>query len=357
MGSHPFLQPEHTRPSLAHALWSGSNRSVIRNAVATLSAVLLLVTVTSCGNNDEDENGPPRELSVLYAGSLATVMEDGLGPAYTKLTGTRLRGEAHGSLGAAQLIRDGLRTPDVFISADPAVNEEILMGRANGDKSVWYGTFASSELVLGYSPRGPYADKFADIAAGRSASQWYDLLSEPDVRFGRGDPAIDPKGYRTLIMLDLATRHYGDPRLETLLGSDENPAQVLPEVSLMARVEAGQFDSGFFYRHEAVAAGLPFITLPDEINLGNAALSDLYSTAAYITPAGVRVPGAPILFTVTVLRGARHPKEGEEFIKFLVSDKSRLASFGFSATELAIAGDASAAPPVFRSSNSGRSAP
>ena len=321
----------------------------------TLAAVLVLVALASCGGNARDE--PRGEIRVLYAGSLAKVMEDGLGLAYTKQTGTRLRGEAHGSLGAAQLIRDGLRTPDVFISADPAVNEEILMGRANGDKSVWYGTFASSELVLGYSPRGPLAEKFADIASGRSVQQWYDLLSEPGVRFGRGDPSIDPKGYRTLIMRDLAVLHYGDPRLETLLGSDENPAQVLPEVSLMARVEAGQFDAGFFYRHEAVAAKLPFMTLPDEINLGNPALGDVYSTAVYVTPDGVRVPGAPILFTVTVLEEARNPKEGEDFVEFLVSDKRRLESFGFNATELSITGDASSVPPAVRSSPRDRSSP
>src|SRR5258708_5293181 len=66
--------------------------------------------------------------SVLYAGSLATVMENGLGPAFSKKSGIEYKGEAQGSLGGARMIHDGLRSPDVFISADPTVNETVLMG-------------------------------------------------------------------------------------------------------------------------------------------------------------------------------------------------------------------------------------
>src|SRR5881392_2154048 len=72
-------------------------------------------------------------VSVLYAGSLATVMENGIGPAFAKATGYGYQGEAQGSLGAAQMLRDHLRDPDVFISADPLVNLNILMGSQNGN--------------------------------------------------------------------------------------------------------------------------------------------------------------------------------------------------------------------------------
>src|SRR5205823_921791 len=73
-----------------------------------------------------------RTVSVLYAGSLATVMENGIGPAFEKATGYRYQGEAQGSLGAAQLIRNHMRMPDVFISADPLINTNLLMGPQNG---------------------------------------------------------------------------------------------------------------------------------------------------------------------------------------------------------------------------------
>ncbi|HVT17258.1 MAG TPA: substrate-binding domain-containing protein [Thermoanaerobaculia bacterium] len=95
-----------------------------------------------------------RIVSVLYAGSLGAVMENGLGPAFVKATGYTYQGEAQGSLGAAQMIRHRLRTPDVFVSADPAVNETVLMGAANGDLVKWYATVATSQLVLAFNPQG-----------------------------------------------------------------------------------------------------------------------------------------------------------------------------------------------------------
>ena len=97
----------------------------------------------SCSNRSKH-----RTVSVLYAGSLAGVMENGLGPAFSKATGYEYQGEAQGSLGAARLIHDHLRSPDVFISADPSVNEAVLMGGQNQNMVTWFVTMASSQLVL-----------------------------------------------------------------------------------------------------------------------------------------------------------------------------------------------------------------
>ena len=84
--------------------------------MAVVSALSLLASCTSTSRNEA--------VAVLYAGSLATVMENGVGPAFAKATGYEYKGEAHGSLGAARLIRDRLRSPDVFISADPVRQPE-----------------------------------------------------------------------------------------------------------------------------------------------------------------------------------------------------------------------------------------
>src|SRR6476660_7507568 len=98
-----------------------------------------------------------QKVSVLYAGSLATVMENGVGPAFTKATGYAFQGEAQGSLGGAQMIHDHLRAPDVFISADPLVNTNILMGPQNGNLVKWFAIVASSQLVLAYNPHSRFA--------------------------------------------------------------------------------------------------------------------------------------------------------------------------------------------------------
>jgi molybdate/tungstate transport system substrate-binding protein len=290
-------------------------------------------------------------VSVLYAGSLAAVMEDGLGPAFIKATGCSYQGEAQGSLGAAQMIRDHIRTPDVFISADPSVNQAILMGPKNGNLVRWFTTLASSQLVLAYNPHSKFATKFEDAA--NKELPWYEVLEMPGVRFGRGDPRIDPKGYRTLFMFQLAGKYYHREEIPALLGDPLNPAQVFPEIVLMARVESGQFDGGIFYKHEVIAHKLPYITLPPEINLGDQRFSAAYAQETYTTPAGEHVTGSPILFTITIPETVRHREAALSFVRFLLSSDELLEQFGFGKIAHQVGGDMLQVPPELRSFSSG----
>lgn len=278
-------------------------------------------------------------------------MENGVGPAFSAATGYQYKGEAHGSLGAARLIHDHLRSPDVFISADPSVNESVLMGSKNGDLVTWYVTLASSQLVLAYNPKSPFAAKLEAAAAGKTP--WYEVLATPGMRFGRGDPTIDPKGYRTLFLFDLAGKYYQRPEIPALLGDPLNPAQVLPEVALLARIESGQFDAGIFYKHEAVPHKLPFVSLPPEINLGDSRFSNLYAQATYTTPKGEHVSGAPILFTITIPKTVHDQEAAEAFVRFVLSSRELLEKFGFGIVEHRVGGDREQVPADLRSLCSG----
>ena len=53
----------------------------------------------------------------MYAGSLLKIFEDSLGPAFQNQTGFTFQGESKGSVQIANLILDGFRKPDVFVSA------------------------------------------------------------------------------------------------------------------------------------------------------------------------------------------------------------------------------------------------
>lgn len=309
-----------------------------------LLPVLLVAALLASGCTDRSQKP---SISVLYAGSLATVMENGVGPAFTKATGYPFKGEAHGSLGAARLIHDRLRSPDVFVSADPSVNESVLMGSKNGALVTWFVTIASSQLVLAYNPKSPFAARFAAAAAGRTP--WYEILETPGVRFGRGDPTIDPKGYRTLFLFTLAGKHYNRPEIPALPGDPLNPAQVLPETALLAHLESGQFDAGIFYKHEVVPRELPFVSFPPEINLGDPRLSALYAQATYTTPAGERVSGAPIVFTVTIPKTVHDPAGAEAFVRFLLSSPELLKGFGFGIIDHRVGGDRERIPQDLRS--------
>jgi ABC-type molybdate transport system substrate-binding protein len=68
-------------------------------------------------------------VNVLYAGSLVNLMERTIGPAFTKTSGDQFRGYAGGSNKIANEIKGGLRRGDIFISANPKVDDQ-LMGAA-----------------------------------------------------------------------------------------------------------------------------------------------------------------------------------------------------------------------------------
>jgi molybdate/tungstate transport system substrate-binding protein len=321
---------------------STGNREEMNHRLATLVVLVLFAypsLLLAAASN--------RTVSVLYAGSLAAVMENAIGPAFVHATGDEYQGEAQGSLGAAQMIRSRVRTPDVFISSDPSVNNDVLMGSKNGNLVKWYVDLASSQLVIGYNPQGKFAEKFHAAETGKIP--WYEVLETPGVRFGRGDPSIDPKGYRTLFLFHLAADHYHRPELASLPGDAMNPAQVFPEVVLMARVESGQFDAGIFYKHEVVAHKVPYISLPPEINLGASRFAAEYGKQTYTKPSGEKVTGSPILFTIMIPETVKHRDAAIQFVHFLLASPDLWTQFGFGILKHRISGDAATVPPELQS--------
>ena len=314
----------------------------LKKSIWVACLISLSTPSLACGSNQQAD----RTVSVLYAGSLATVMENGIGPAFEKDSGYRYQGEAQGSLGAAQLIRNHMRMPDVFISADPLVNVNLLMGPQNGNLERWFIVVASSQLVIAYNPHSKFSAKFEQAAANKIP--WYEVLATPGLRFGRGDPDVDPKGYRTLFMFELAAQHYHRQDILKLLGGPLNPAQVFPEVVLLARLESGQFDAGIFYKHEIIPRHLPYISLPAEINLGNPRHSDFYARESYTTTSGQKISGAPILFTISIPESARHHDAALAFVRFVLTSGKLLQQFGFGEGEHSSGGDRTQIPLPLR---------
>jgi molybdate/tungstate transport system substrate-binding protein len=251
------------------------------------------------------------DVNVLYAGSLVNLMEHGIGPAFDKATGEVFRGFGGGSNGLANQIKGKLRRGDVFISANPAVND-ALMGAANGDWVSWYISFAQSPLVIGYNPASRFA---ADL----KSKPWYEVLREPGVRIGRTDPKLDPKGALTLQLLARAEQVYHQPGLAQ--GAPDNPAQVQPEESLVGRLQSGQIDVGFFYSTETADLKIQSIPLPPEV-----ALSAHY--------------------TVTVLRDAADPAGAAKFVDFLLSPPGQaiMHEHGLDTVTPTVSGDAAKLP-------------
>jgi molybdate/tungstate transport system substrate-binding protein len=81
------------------------------------------LSISSFGQRNQTVNGQAistrttegGDVNVIYAGSLISIMETKIGPAFSHL-GYNYRGEGHGSIQDANMIIDGQRFPDVFIS-------------------------------------------------------------------------------------------------------------------------------------------------------------------------------------------------------------------------------------------------
>jgi molybdate/tungstate transport system substrate-binding protein len=250
-------------------------------------------------------------VTVLYAGSLAGLMERSIGPAFKQQTGNEFRGHTGGSQELAKEVKEGALQGDVFISADPKVNA-LLSGPTNADRVKWYVTFAESPLVLGVSPSSGFA-------AGAKGKSWDEVLMQPGAKIGRTDPAKDPKGALTVEFLKKADK-------PELAKSVLEHSSVLPEEALVKTIQSGELDVGFFYSIETTDAGLTSIDLP-----------------AGITPKAI--------YTLTILQNAFSPDGAQKFVLFLLGPKGSelLKEHGLSLTRPQLTGPDPSVPQAIRS--------
>lgn len=321
------------------------------NLAVKLSSLILLfaLVLVACGGTGNGSGTPTPtakgKVSVLYAGSLVNLMEKKVGPAFQQTTGYTYEGEGKGSTALANEIKGKLRFPDVFISADAAVDKS-LMGAANGNYVSWYAPFIRTSMVIGYSPSSKFAADFQ--AAANGSKPWYQVLEEPGLRLGRTDPLLDPKGVRSIILMELAEQYYHQPGLTSkILGTSENASQIFPEEELVARLSSGQLDAGFFYLNEVTDAKLPYITLPNQINLSDPSLNTSYAKATYTNPKTNKVTkGSAIIYTITIPSTSKNMAGAIAFVQFIFSSQGQafFTQDGLSLTTPKVSGDASTVP-------------
>ena len=263
----------------------------------------------------------------MYAASLINPFEQTLGPSFEEKTGYTYTGEGRGSLQIANMIIDGQRRPDIFVSAGTIPIIKLLNNNPSGVNNKqqqqqfaqWLVKFASAEMVIAYSPTSKFHLDLDKAKNGQTP--WYHVLSQPGFKFGRTDPELDPKGYYMVISAKLANIYYNNQNIEQkILGQDRNTKQIFPEETLTTTLETGQLDAIAAYKHEAIAKGLPYITLPSQINLGNPAYSDFYKKSSYTLNNGKILYGEPIYFSFTIPEATVSNLAGAiSFVSFLLS--------------------------------------
>ena len=310
---------------------------------------MLIVILTGAGsfyyarNSSSFASQPKSTVNVLYAGSLLSVMEQGLGPAFVTAS-YDYKGEGHGSVQNANFVIDGQRFPDIFISAGlPPIQ---MLFNNNPPLAKWYITFAADEIVIAYSNKSRFLDQFEKASQGLVS--WYQVLANPEVRFLRTDPEQDPKGYYMIIVARLADLYYGNSTISSsILRGTRNPTQLRPEEILRTLLESGECDAIPLYKHEAVERRLPFISLPPSINLGSLSYADNYKSATYRLQNNRTVFGEPIVFAVTMPTTANNLAGAVRFVQFLLSDVGQqiLRVHGFSPVQFTAGGQKDAIPP------------
>jgi molybdate/tungstate transport system substrate-binding protein len=292
------------------------NRNLLLQAGFAVAAGALAALFAGSGVSDTVPSKTP--LQVAYAGSMGSMMDGGIRPAIADALGAEFQGRAAGSTGLANLIVAGSIRPDVFISVTPEPMRIVLKaGKAQSAQPI-----ARTEMVIAYNPKSQFAPDFAKTGTS-SAKPWWRILETKGLRFGRTDPNTDPQGLNVIFVMQLAERYYHQPGLaEKILGPQINPEQIFQEPQVMARVQAGQLDASSAYKTQPAALGLPYLSLPAEINLGDATMEKEYQQATVALNGKTRRP-SPLIFYAAVLKDAPQPKQAERFVAWFGSPQAR----------------------------------
>lgn len=281
-----------------------NRRTVLAGSAALLAAVLA-----------EDASAQAlTPLDVAYAGSMGSMME---GPVKTGAAQTlqiEMHGRGQGSDALAQLIAGGSIQADVFIPVTPSPMVTVI----KAGKATTAYPIARTEMVIAYSPKSKYAQQFAEAASGkRGAMPWYRILQQPEIRFGRTDPLTDPQGRNIIFTFKLAEALYGQPGLtQRVLGDPVNQAQIFSEPTVQARLQSGELDAASAYKIQPAPFGLPYITLPETINLGNQSMASKYAAASLDLNGKTYHPEA-LVYYAAVVTGSPHAGKANAFVQWL----------------------------------------
>ena len=284
-----------------------------RHAIARSAALVILAACADGGSRSP----APRPLVMWTAASVARPLRVAL-DSFERRDGRRVLLESAASLELARRLADLGEAPDVLVVADERVLTTLLVPR----HVAWWVRFASNRIVLAWAPP-------PGGAPPPDSARWWTALERPGMAVGRADPATDPSGYRTLLVFQLAERHYGVPGLARRLLAAAPPRYIRPrEADQIPLLQAGELDYLWTYENLARSAGLRYLRLPAAVDLGDPAERAAYARAEVRVPGralrdSVTFHGEPIVYALTVPRAAPDPLGGTRLTAFLVSPAGR----------------------------------
>lgn len=306
--------------------------------IMIVAAVLVIVVAAGAYvimTRPGEEVEEPVILKVFHAGSLTVPLEEIEARFEADHTNVDVQLEPAGSIQCVQKVTELGELADVVASADYSLIPSMMIP----DYADWYIIFAKNEMTLAYAETSRYADEIDE-------NNWYEILSRPDVKWGFSNPNLDPCGYRTPMVIQLAEMHYGDDAIfETLVqdntaitvteseGSyiiDSTMEDLAPNtdkisirdksVELVSMVQSGGLDYAFEYSSVAKQHELMYLDLPAEIDLSDVNYADTYLRVKIDLTSGSNT-GTPIVYGVTMPKNAPNPELAAEFIEYMIDDE------------------------------------
>jgi len=286
----------------------------IRLTVAILAVSLFLFITGPAGAGDLSG-----KLVIFHAGSLSVPLKT-IEKNFEKMhPGLDIQREPSGSSKAARKVSDLKKPCDIMASADYKVIDKLLIpGYAD-----WNIRFATNQLVLCYTDKSKYAGEV-------NATNWQDILARPGVVWGHSDPNLDPCGYRSLMVLQLAETYYQKPGLYDRLIANRPMQNVRPKsVQLISLLQTGNMDYAWEYLSVAVQHKLKYVILPDQINLGNYKYDDLYA-GAVVRVTGkkpgtfMNIKGKSCTYGITLIKNAPNREAAVAFLAYMLDPNGGL---------------------------------
>jgi molybdate/tungstate transport system substrate-binding protein len=267
--------------------------------------LMLLLSMTllgACGDKEEEETAEVTEpevslsgtLYIFHAGSLTVPLAE-VNEEFMKLyPDVEVLAEGAGSATTIRKVTELGKECGIIASADYTLIPELMYP----DYADWYIIFATNQMCLCYTDQSKYADEI-------NRDNWYEILQREGVTYGRSDPDQDPCGYRTLMVWQLAEKHYGVSGIHQNLYETAGDLMRPKSVELIALLESGDLDYAFEYTSVAAQHNLNYVELPPEINLADATLKDFYAEVS-VDIAGAEPgefltkKGKPIVYGITI---------------------------------------------------------
>lgn len=260
-----------------------------------------------------------QKLVIFHAGSLSVPFKNICESFAKQYKDVLVIREAAGSRMCARKIVDIGLACDVFASSDYTVIDTLLIP----NYADWNIKFAANEIVIAYTEHSRRSDEI-------NSRNWYEILLDDNVAFGRSDPNSDPCGYRAVFCVKLAQIFFKQPSLAEKILKKDNRYIRPKEVDLLALLEVGQIDYIFIYKSVAIQHGLKILSLPEQINLSNENYKDFYRKAT------IRLSGRkreefivkeaePIVYGVTIPKNSPSPELARQFVEFLLEEQHGLS--------------------------------